>query len=79
MAISSLRNFYISQGAIKPDEPTKWTSSHKTLRMDVVGRVAAEQHIYEYEYNKYMGFETDFPQEQLPDCVREYWEDHKRV
>lgn len=71
-----MRKFYISQGVLIPDQPTKWTSSHKTLRLDQAGRDAVQQHIYEYEYNKFMGVETEFPLEQLPQCVLEYWEAH---
>lgn len=72
--MSSLRQFYISQGVLRPDQPTEWVSNKITLRLDEVGKAEANEHIYEYEYNKYFGVETEFPQEQLPECVLEYWE-----
>lgn len=69
-----LRDHYIKIGAIRPDQPTEWTSKKPTLNLDQEGRDRAQVHIYEHEYVRFTGEGAcEIPQEQVPDYVLAYW------
>lgn len=70
---NSLRNHYISNGAIIPDQPTRWTSSLPTLALDTAGIFAAQRHIEEDSLAAMHNELCDIPLDQVPDFVLEAW------
>lgn len=70
----ALRQYYIDLGLLKPDQPTVWTSRHKTLRLLPEDQRFVDEQIYEHELNAFMGRESEIPLEQVPDYVLERWE-----